>query len=215
MASCPRICRYLHLPVQSGSNRILGLMNRSYTIEEYDDLLDRARSYLPDVQIASDLICGFPTETEDDHQATCNLLQRARYKNCFIFKYSPRPGTAAIKRFEDDVPEAVKRRRNNELLAIQSRVGSDVHREVVGQTVRVFVESVSHKAAKCIEADNGPTVTLGWEKPLIQLTGRTGGDLIVMFDGDPDLVGKMVDVEIQRSAPLALFGRGVTETVLS
>jgi len=207
MASHPRICRYLHLPVQSGSNRILQLMNRGYTVEQYDDLLTRAREYLPDVQVAGDLICGFPTESEEDHQATCDLLRRVGYKNCFIFKYSPRPGTAAIKKFKDDVPDQVKRRRNNELLAIQARSSAEVHKRLVGQTVRVFVESISHRAAKQMDAGGNATVTLGWQQPVTQLTGRTGGDLIVMFEGDPSLIGSMVEVRVERSAPLALFGR--------
>ena len=207
MAAHPRICRYLHLPAQSGSNRILKLMNRGYTVQAYLDLLDRARAHLPDVQIAGDLICGFPSETEEDHRATCSLLERAGYKNCFIFKYSPRPGTAAIDRFEDDVPDTVKRRRNNELLAIQSRVGAEVHARVIGQTVRVFVESISHKAAKELAVGGGATVTLGWEAPVTQLSGRTDGDLIVIFDGDPALIGSIVEIDIQSAAPLTLFGR--------
>ncbi len=210
MADHPRICRYLHLPAQSGSDRILGLMNRGYTAQQYLELLDRARAYLPRVQIAGDLICGFPTETQEDHQATCDLLRRARYKNCFIFKYSPRPGTTAIHRFEDDVPDAVKRDRNHELLAIQSQISSDIHRQHVGQTVRVFVESVSHQAAKQSRAAQAAPVILGWEKPVTQLSGRTDGDLIVIFDGDPAWVGSIVDVEIDRSAPLTLFGRGAS-----
>ncbi len=207
MADRPRICRYLHLPVQSGSDRVLKLMNRGYPIAEYDQLLERARKYLPDVTIASDLICGFPTETEEDHQATCDLLRRAQFKNCFIFKYSPRPGTAAIDRFKDDVPDDVKRRRNNELLTIQGQVSADVHAGYVGKTVRVFVESISEKSIKAQSAgQGGGTVQLGWAKPTTQLTGRTDGDLIVCFDGDESMIGSIIDVTIQRSAPLALFG---------
>ena len=214
MRDKPRICRYLHLPVQSGSDRILGLMNRGYTIGQYDELLDRARTYLPDVQIASDLICGFPTETEPDHQATCDLLRRARFKNCFIFKYSPRPGTAAIERLEDDVPQDVKRRRNNELLAIQSGISAEVHGQIVGRTVPVFVESISEKSLRSSNAAD-PSVSLGWEPPQVvtQLCGRTGGDLIVMFDGDPERIGSIVNVQIERSAPLTLFGRLIREPV--
>ncbi len=208
MRDKPRICRYLHLPAQSGSNRILKLMNRGYAIEEYDELLARIRETLPDAQVAGDIICGFPTETEDDHRATVALLERARYKNCFIFKYSPRPGTAAIERFTDDVPDEIKRRRNNELLAVQSRVSDEVHATFVGQTVRVFVESVSERTQRSRNTADR-SVTLGWERPLetTQLTGRTDGDLIVMFDGDESLVGSIVEVTVQRSAPLALFGQ--------
>ncbi len=215
MADHPRICRYLHVPAQSGSNRMLELMNRGYTVEQYIDLLDRARAYLPGVEIAGDLICGFPTETHEDHQATCDLLRRAQYKNCFVFKYSPRPGTAAITRFQDDVPDVEKKRRNNELLAIQSGISEQVHSRYVGRTVRVFVESVSHKAAKEADASSGATVTLGWEKPVTQLSGRTDGDLIVVFDGEPSLIGSIVQVRVERSAPLTLFGRLVEQAVIA
>ncbi len=203
----PRICRYLHLPAQSGSNRILERMNRGYRIEQYEQLLGRIREYLPDAQIAGDVICGFPTETQRDHEATCDLLRRARYKNCFIFKYSPRPGTVAMDRLDDDVSESVKRQRNNELLSIQSEISADVHRAVVGRTVSVFVESISDRAIRSRNTAD-PAVTVGWERgqPVTQLCGRTSGDLIVIFDGAPDLVGSIVEVRINNSAPLTLFG---------
>ncbi len=147
----PRICRYLHVPAQSGSDRILGLMNRGYTVGEYLEFLERARAFLHQPEIgrpltlAGDIIVGFPTETEADHAATADLLRRARYKNCFIFKYSPRPGTTAIERFSDDVPDSVKRRRNAELLALQSEISERVGREFIGQTLSVMVEGVSKR----------------------------------------------------------------------
>ncbi len=206
MANHPRICRYLHLPAQSGSDRMLRLMNRGYTAGEYLDLIDRARDRLAGVEIAGDLICGFPTETDEDHAATRRLLQRARYKNCFVFKYSPRPGTSAIERLPDDVPDAVKRERNQDLLALQSEISTAVHAEYVGTTVRAFVESVSAKAAKARGIVGEAPVSLGWESPVTQLAGRTDGDLIVIFDGDPALVGSIVEVRVQRSAALSLFG---------
>ena len=220
MAACPRICRYLHLPVQSGSNRILGLMNRGYQIEEYRDLLSRIRARLPLVEMASDLICGFPTETEDDHRQTAALLEDARFKNCFIFKYSPRPGTTAIGRLADDVPEEDKRRRNAELLAIQANISAQVHCQYVGRTVRVFVESVSQHAEKSRAAALQLTelttsahhqitshqITRPTPSASTQLTGRTDGDLIVCFDGSAAQVGQIVAVRITRAAPLVLFG---------
>jgi tRNA-2-methylthio-N6-dimethylallyladenosine synthase len=206
IATHPRICRYLHIPAQSGSNRLLALMNRGYTVEEYKNLLLRARAALPDVQIAGDLICGFPTETDQDHQASCDLLRHAQYKNCFIFKYSPRPGTTAIDRFTDDVPEHLKRTRNNDLLKIQSAVSARIHQTFIGKTVRAFVESVSCKTARANAANTPDTVTLTWEKPPTQLTSRTDGDLIVVFDGHPSLVGSIVDVKIDHATPLTLFG---------
>ena len=213
MAARPRICRYLHLPVQSGSNRILKMMNRGYTVEEYRGLLARIHRYLPDATLATDIICGFPTETEEDHRATADLLRESGFKNAFIFKYSPRPGTAAIDRFEDDVPPEVKKQRNNELLATQVEISAEVHRDYVGRTVRVFVESVSQREQRSRDAGGGASVTLAWEKPSTQLTGRTDGDLIVCFEGEESLVGSIVEVQIERSAPLALLGRLATVAV--
>ncbi len=211
----PRICQYLHLPVQSGSDRVLKLMNRDYTVSMFQDLLGRVRHYLPDCQIASDLICGFPTETEEDHQMTAKLLEESRFKNCFIFKYSPRPGTAAIERFEDDVDEATKKRRNNELLAIQNKVSTEIHQSMIGKTVRVFVESLSKQSQKESVSAADPSITLGWEKPrsTTQLCGRTDGDLIVMLDGDTSMIGSIVEAQIESAMPLTLFGKCVGEPV--
>jgi len=223
IAQRPRLCRYLHLPVQSGSDRMLKAMNRGYTVAQYLDLLDRARRILPDAEIATDIIVGFPGETEEDFQATADLLRRGRFKNSFIFKYSPRPGTAAYDRLEDDVPEADKKRRNNALLAIQAEVSRDIHAAYVGRTVDVFVESVSSKAKKAARnsapgnAPGSPAVTLGWQKEVeqreeqvTQLTGRTEGDLITCFDGLPDLIGSIVPVTVTSSGPLILLGEPAT-----
>ncbi len=150
----PRICRYLHLPAQTGSNRLLAMMNRGYTIEEYDELLDRARQYLhqPEIgrplMLSGDIIVGFPTETDDDFQATVSLLKRARYKNCFIFKYSPRPGTVAYDKIPDDVPDAIKRQRNNALLAVQAEVSDAIAREQVGKEYDILIEGPSKQQRK-------------------------------------------------------------------
>jgi tRNA-2-methylthio-N6-dimethylallyladenosine synthase len=146
MAASPRICRYLHVPAQSGSNRILKLMNRGYTVEEYREFIQRAVSKLPDVTIAGDIIVGFPTETDEDFAATVDLVRSLPFKNNFIFKYSPRPGTTAIDRFADDVPVEVKKQRNNTLLAVQSDVSTSVHKAWVGREVDVMVEGLSAAA---------------------------------------------------------------------
>jgi tRNA-2-methylthio-N6-dimethylallyladenosine synthase len=154
MREKPRICRYLHVPGQSGSDRILKLMNRGYTVSEYVEFLDRARSYLhqPEIgrplTISGDFIIGFPTETDEDFEATVALVKRARYKNAFIFKYSPRPGTVAIDKYPDDVPESVKRERNGRLLALQGAISEEVSREQVGETLEVFVEGLSPREKK-------------------------------------------------------------------
>lgn len=232
----PRICRYLHVPGQSGSDRILKLMNRGYTVGEYLEFLDRARAFLhqPEVgrplTIAGDIIVGFPTETEEDFAETVSLVRRARYKNCFIFKYSPRPGTTAFDRLVDDVPDDVKRRRNNELLAIQSDISDEVSREQIGRTVDVFVEGVSRREAKRQVRDKcsgqgtvGLTIggrELGGSACAIdieddsaspgpmQLSGRTDGDLIVFFEAnEPERwIGRIVPVRIDRAERLSLHG---------
>lgn len=211
MAESPRICRYLHVPAQSGSDRMLKLMNREYTAGEYRAFVDRVRSHLAGsggVLIAGDFIVGFPTETEQDHEATAELIRYCQFKNNFIFKYSPRPGTVAIRRFEDDVPEQVKRRRNNELLAVQAEVSRQVHQQQVGQVVHVLVEGISSKARK----RNKVSDTFSEEREGVQMSGRTQGDLIVIFQGQPSLIGQIVPVRIQSAKPLTLFGELVGET---
>ncbi len=206
MAECPRICRYLHAPAQSGSDRILRLMNRGYTRSAYLEFVDRARSALPDVMLAGDIIVGFPTETDEDFEMTRDLLRRLRFKNHFIFKYSPRPGTAAPKRLPDDVPVPVKRARNNELLALQAAISAEVHRSFVGRTVLVLVEGESGKTP----AGTGDAEVLS-EPKRPQMIGRTPGDLITVFGLPPgcspgDLAGTIVPVEVTGSGPLILTG---------
>lgn len=183
MAACPRICRYLHVPAQSGSNRILKLMNRGYTVEEYREFIDRALAKLPDVSIAGDIIVGFPTETDEDFQATVDLVRAVPYKNNFIFKYSPRPGTVAIDRFADDVPNEVKKYRNNHLLAVQSEVSTDVHRRWIGRVVEVLVEGPSK--ASMDQSDDESSVVAAPDASRVELrilgapaqsAARTGSD---------------------------------------
>jgi tRNA-2-methylthio-N6-dimethylallyladenosine synthase len=232
MQACPRICRYLHIPAQSGSNRILKLMNRGYTVEEYFDLLDRARQRMADIVLAGDMIVGFPTETADDHDLSRGLIARARYKNCFIFKYSPRPGTVALKRHPDDVPEAEKRRRNNDLLQLQDEISQQQNRELIGQTVEVLCEGPSgwDKSAESVIAGSGrgaessSQVELGQklaaalarntssadttsnDDETVQLLGRTRGDQIVVFDGPPSLEGQILPVKVRAAHAMTIFG---------
>ena len=227
MAARPRICPYLHVPVQSGSNRILKLMNRGYTVEEYLDFIDRVRDRLPDACIAGDIIVGFPTETDEDFEATKSLMRRVPFKNNFIFKYSPRPGTVAIDRFPDDVPDEVKRARNNELLALQAEIGAAVHAGWVGREVDVLVERVTERApSPAVSGADGRvrlgtglapagsasprTATAGPRS--VQVSGRTPGDLITVFEVDDleaarESVGSIRRVRIEDSGPLLLRGR--------
>ena len=219
MRDCDRICRYLHVPAQSGSDRMLKLMNRGYSARAYCDFIDRARGMMPDVSIASDFIVGFPTETEEDFATTVELVKHCRFKNSFIFKYSPRPGTVAIDRFADDVPEDVKRRRNNDLLAVQQAVSSENNRQMVGKTVQVLVEGESKLAGRpAYPSVVGPGgVELMWERrnaavatpERVQMVGRTRGDQVVVFDGDRTLKGQLLDVSVTGAKHLTLFGRPV------
>lgn len=214
MRDCPRICRYLHVPAQSGSDRILKLMNRGYTSTEYREFIARAKQMMPDISLASDFIIGFPTETEADHQATLELMRECRFKNSFIFKYSPRPGTIAIDRFTDDVPEETKRRRNNEVLALQQEISAEINRRLVGKTVEVMVEGESKLVSRRAKSA-APTVEIGWERrremviddTIIQLVGRTRGDQVVCFDGEPSLKGQLLEIEIIDTQSLTLFGK--------
>lgn len=229
MAERPRICRYLHVPAQSGSNRVLKLMNRGYTVEEYLEFVDRVLDRLPDACIAGDIIVGFPTETDEDFQATKDLLRRVPFKNNYIFKYSPRPGTVAIDRFADDVPDEVKRARNNQLLSLQAEIGSEVHASWVGREVDVLVERVTRKSSVPTVSAADARITLGrnleglgkghaspskGSMNPIQVSGRTTGDLITVFDLPDEneatsSVGTIRRVRIDQSGPLLLRGRAI------
>ncbi|GIW74778.1 MAG: tRNA-2-methylthio-N(6)-dimethylallyladenosine synthase [Phycisphaerales bacterium] len=244
MRSCERICRYLHVPAQSGSDAVLQRMNRGYSVGQYLEFLDRARHFLDQPEIgrplmlSGDIIVGFPGETDEDYQATVRLVERARYKNCFIFKYSPRPGTVAYQRIPDDVPESVKRQRNNDLLAIQARIGQAIGQEQIGRRFDVLVEGYSQKQLKAaglsgaarkprtVELTVGGSTLAGATQPPdvpagpgpVQLTGRSDGDLIIHFEV-PDaarakaLIGQIVPVEVTDAGPLSLQGRLVTPGV--
>jgi tRNA-2-methylthio-N6-dimethylallyladenosine synthase len=197
MADSPKVCRYLHIPAQSGSDKILRAMNRHYTAGQYLELLDKARAIVPDIAVAGDFIVGFPGETEEDFQATVELVRRARYKNCFIFKYSPRPGTGADKKLQDNVPTEVKKSRNIELLAVQEKISDELSRDFLGRQVRVLAEGPSKKA-HLNSADSQ-------DKP--QLVSRTAEDWIVVFNAPASLAGQFAKVKITKTSPLTLFGQ--------
>lgn len=220
----PRICRYLHVPAQSGSDRLLSLMNRGYTVSEYIDFIDRARAHLDQpergrpLMISGDFIVGFPTESDDDFAATLALAGRVRYKNAFIFKYSPRPGTHAFDRLPDDVPEPVKRRRNNALLHAQAGVSASLAAEQVGREFPVLVEGLSVRERKRQDAGlvaltvRGTLDTPAPRSRILQLSGRTDTDLIVVFDcpagvSPEGLTGTIVRVRITGASALALTGQ--------
>jgi len=232
MRDSPRICRYLHCPVQSGSDAVLRRMNRGYTAGEFEEWAGRARSFLDEpergrpLMIAGDIIVGFCGETEEDFAMTKDLLRRVRFKNNFIFQYSPRPGTAAYGRIADDVPDAVKRRRCNELLALQGEISESISREQLGRSFDVFVQGESRRERKRAKSPAGSVaLTVGGLEPgsagraaeavldlseTVQLSGRTEGDQIVVFDSTRGeargLVGRVVRARIAGASGLTLFG---------
>jgi tRNA-2-methylthio-N6-dimethylallyladenosine synthase len=195
----PKVCSYLHVPAQSGCNDVLKRMKRLYTVEYYRDMLHRCRERVPGVAISSDFIVGFCGESEESFLKTCDLVRDATFKNSFIFKYSPRPGTKADELFPDDVAEETKKRRNNDLLALQNAASVADHRRRVGETVDVLVEGLSKTALKH-DTGSGPK----------QLTGRSMTDHIVVFDGNERLIGGTVSVKIEEATSFTLFGTVVT-----
>ena len=223
MRDSPRICRYLHAPAQSGSDRILKMMNRGYTVGEYLDFVNRALVMLPDLCLAGDFIVGFPTETDEDFEMTCALVKRLPFKNNFIFKYSPRPGTTAFDRLKDDVPEDVKRFRNNQLLAIQTDVSHATHKEWIGRQVEVLFDEVrtfeKRSNGKIMQS---PITIMGKEiqsssasspsqTTSFQCIGRTAGDLIFALECTNEqeamsFVGKTALVEVSAASALLLTG---------
>jgi len=187
MAELPSVCPYLHLPAQSGSNRVLRDTNRSYTREHYLERIARLRELVPGIEVASDFIVGFPGETEAEFEETVALVRQAEFQNCFIFKYSPRPGTKAAE-MPDDVPWATKQERNRRLLAVQEDTMRRRNAAMVGRTVEVLVEGTSPRDPA-------------------NLTGRTRANHIVAFPAQAALAGQTVLVEIIAATPLTLLGR--------
>ncbi|MHC4860303.1 MAG: MiaB/RimO family radical SAM methylthiotransferase, partial [Planctomycetota bacterium] len=186
MAELPKAMEYLHFPAQSGSDRILKRMFRGYTKSRYVELAELARDVVPGIELASDFIVGFPGETEEDFAETVELMERVRFQQSFIFKYSARPATRAAE-WEDDVPDAVKQRRNQRLLTVQARHSLAINQRRIGRRVEVLVEGPSK---------NDPR----------RLAGRTRTNQIAVFHGREDLAGSLVAVEVHRVTPLTLIG---------
>jgi len=195
----PKCSSYLHVPAQSGSNEVLKRMKRGYTVEDYREMLGRIKATVPEAAITSDFIVGFCGETEADFLQTVDLVREARFKNSFIFKYSPRPGTKGFELYPDDVPEEEKKRRNNALLAVQNQICEEDNQPFLGRTVEILVEGPSKSQLKH-DADS----------PWLQLTGRTTCDRIVVFDGNVRQIGQLLDVTIDEVNAFTLFGQVVT-----
>ena len=187
IAEEPNVCRHIHLPVQSGSNRILELMNRRYTREWYLDRVAAIRRIVPDCGLSTDIFSGYCTETEEDHQASLSLMRECGYDSAFMFKYSERPGTYASRRLADDVPEEVKVRRLNELIALQNELSAESNRRCEGRTFEVLVEGVSKRSRE-------------------QLFGRTEQNKVVVFDRGNHRIGEYVRVKITGSSSATLKG---------
>ena len=190
MAKYPNICRFIHLPVQSGSNNVLKAMNRKYTREWFLDRVQTMRRLIPDVAIGTDIFSGFSGETEEDHQQSLDLMREARFDLAFMFKYSERPGTVAAKRLPDDVPEEVKIRRLNEIIALQSEIAKESNHNDIGKVYEVLVEGFSKRSKE-------------------QMSGRTSQNKMVVFPREGRHIGEVIKVKIMTSTSATLIGEVV------
>ena len=187
IASHDNICRHIHLPVQSGSNRILQLMNRKYTREWYLDRVAAIRRIIPDCSITTDIFVGYHSETEEDHQLSLSLMREVGYDSAFMFKYSERPGTYASRHLPDDVPEDVKLQRLNEMIALQNELSAESYKKDIGKEFIILVEGVSKRSRE-------------------QLFGRTGQNKVVVFDRGNHHIGDFVKVRITEASSATLKG---------
>ncbi len=237
MRDCPRVMPYLHIPAQSGSDRVLERMRRSYTVSSYLRLLDSARKHVPHIALAGDIIVGFCGETEEDHQQTLALVGEAGYSSLYVFKYSPRPGTKADRVFADDVADDCKAARCNEVLAAQQSSGAELRRSAIGSEVEVLVEGFSKLSRRTRGERNAELRTRGKQSPAMaagrqqarstqeseqdrgcevsaesgaQLVGRTPQDWIAVFDAAPEMIGAIVRVRVEDASAHTLFGRVVS-----
>ena len=190
IAEEPNVCRHIHLPVQSGSSRILKLMNRKYDREWYLDRVAAIRRIIPDCGLSTDIFSGFHSEIEEDHQLSLSLMEACAYDSAFMFKYSERPGTYASKHLPDDVPEEVKIRRLNEIIALQNRLSAEANARCIGKEYEVLVEGVSKRSKE-------------------QLFGRTEQNRVVVFDRGTHRIGQLVHVRITSSSSATLLGEAL------
>lgn len=190
IAEEPNVCRHIHLPVQSGSSRILELMNRKYTREWYLDRVAAIRRIVPDCGLSTDIFAGYCTETEEDHQMSLSLMRECGYDSAFMFKYSERPGTFASRHYADDVSEETKIRRLEELIALQNELSAESNRQCVGREYEILVEGVSKRSRE-------------------QLFGRTEQNKVVVFDRGNHRPGEYVRVRITDASSATLQGEEV------
>ena len=190
IAEMPNVCKHIHLPVQSGSDRILKLMNRKYTREWYMDRVHAIRRIIPDCGLSTDIFVGYHSETEEDHQLSLSLMREVGYDSAFMFKYSERPGTYASKHMPDNVPEEEKIRRLNELIALQTEMSAIQNKKDEGKEFDVLVEGFSKRSRE-------------------QLCGRTEQNKMVVFDKGSHHIGETVRVRITGSTSATLFGEAI------
>ncbi len=190
MRDLPAVCRHVHLPVQSGSTTVLAAMRRRHTREHYLELVAQLREAMPDIALSTDMIVGFPGETQADFDETLSLTAAVRYHSMFSFKYSERPNTLALKRMPEDVPEEEKTRRIVALQSLQKNIQGELYAEAVGRTFDVLVDSRSRRR--------------DWE-----LSGRTSGNTVVNFSGQPGWIGRIIPVRITAANPNSLRGEAV------
>jgi tRNA-2-methylthio-N6-dimethylallyladenosine synthase len=193
MAKYENICKYIHLPVQSGSTRILQLMNRTYTREWYKGKVDRIREIIPDCGISSDLIAGFCTETDEDHQDTINIMESSRYDFSYMFVYSERPGTLAERRYEDDVPDEVKKKRLVEIVELQNRLSLESNKKDIGKTFKVLIEGDSKKSDKDWMGRNSQNKVLVFPKENYDLKKGDYVEVKVYDCTQATLLGKIIN----------------------
>jgi tRNA-2-methylthio-N6-dimethylallyladenosine synthase len=194
IATSKRVSRSIHLPIQSGSNRILKAMNRGYTREEYLDLIRRIRTKVPDASISTDIIVGFPGESEDDYLQTKSLLEEVIFERVNLAIYSPREGTISAKYMKDDVPHEIKVRRLQELLELQKCLNRKINSEYIGKTVEIIVEA-KHKDG--------------------MLYGRTINNKIVFFHGSEELIGSKAKITIEKTTAGPLYGQLVENELIT
>jgi tRNA-2-methylthio-N6-dimethylallyladenosine synthase len=188
IAKYPNICKHIHLPVQSGSNRILKEMNRLHTREEYIDLISKIRKIIPNCSISQDMIAGFPTETEQDHQDTLSLMEFVRYNFGYMYSYSERPGTLAGRKMKDDVSDEIKARRLQEIVDMQQKHSWQRAEEFIAQTVEVLIEKVSKKSEN-------------------EFSGRNSQSITVVFPRENYKIGDFVNVKIESCTSGTLRGK--------
>lgn len=190
MAKHPNICKHIHLPVQSGSSKILKKMNRKYSREWYIDRIDAIKKHLPDAEITTDIMTGFCSETEEDHQETLSLMEYVQYDYAYMFKYSERPGTKAARVMDDDVPEETKKRRLNEIIDLQTKISEKNKLKTIGKSFDVLIEGTSKKSED-------------------EHFGRNSQNQVVVFPKDDEKTGDIVKVKIDKTTPATLIGKKV------